>query len=76
MGEVSPWDGQPNLIYGLIYKVLKSLVLTYVSPYAKDNQVVDEFIHVDITIDTIKHLFKTNINSECRVPPFPPAGMK
>ena len=39
-------------------------------------QVVDEFIHVDLTIDIIKHLFKTNINDECGVPPFPPAGMK
>ena len=39
-------------------------------------QVVNEFIHVDLTIDIIKHLFKTNINSECGVPPFPPAGMK
>ena len=39
-------------------------------------QVVDEFIHVDLTIDIIKHLFKTNINGEFGVPPFPPAGMK
>ena len=34
--------------------------------------IVNEFIHVDLTID-IKHLFKTNINSECRAP-LPPGG--
>ena len=28
-------------------------------------------IHVDLTIDIIKHVFKTNITSECRVPPSP-----
>ena len=39
-------------------------------------QVVNEFIHVDLTIDIIKHLLKTNINHECGVPPFPPMGMK
>ena len=36
-------------------------------------QVVDEFIHVDLIIDIIKHLFKTNINSECGAP-IPPSG--
>ena len=31
-------------------------------------QVVDEFIHIELAIDIVKHLFKTNINSERGVP--------
>ena len=34
-------------------------------------QVVDEFIHVDLTIDIIKHLFKTNITVSVDCPPSP-----